>query len=358
MKTIKFILTRMNFLYSFIPLAKFLQNTGYDIKIITSMKLVANDRKPNSLSWKQNIEEAITICNKVNINYVINDLELFEIAANTDILFTIEGHGIQNSEKLDSYVIAIQNFNDFTIRIINKDSKHIYENIDAIWAYNENYKILAQKLGFSGDVFVDILPGYWHYKNKKQQALKKKYNLGTHTKIATCYLPRSTTVHQKETHLRDFEWNTGNPKHDLNHALSFAKRLTNEGYKIFLKQRSKNRNPELKHMQNYIEDIQAFPYTSMEMAFISDLSYGYMSAAVMDSAIFNMPYINFEKYEYPPETISLYTQHYSKNTIIGASIEIPIEKIVLPIKDKNNNRLRQNVNKAQRSLVEFIEKKC
>ena len=354
-KRIKFLLTRMNFLYSFIPLAKFLA-INHDVEIVIPLRLIKNDRKPNSLSWRDNVIKALDLCHSHGIYCDFNDLELFELKA--DILFTVEGHGLQSAENLNYQVFSIQNFNDFTTRIINKDSKHIYEKIDTMWVCDEKYKKLAKQLGFKGDFFVDMLPGYWQYKGISRQHVKKKLGLDKHKKIAICYLPRSSTVYQKETHLRSIDWSTGDPKFDLNHAITFAERLTNEGYKVFFKQRPKNRNPELAHLSNYIEDASIMPYTSMDMAFISDLSYGYVSAAIMDCASLQTPYINFEKNQYPPETLSLYTQHYLDNTIIGVDINTPIGEIVLP-KMKEHNDLMQNIMSSRDNFNGFIwNKNC
>jgi len=349
-KKIKFLLTRMNFLYSFIPLAKMLSQ-NHDVEIIIPLRLVRNDKKPNSLVWGHNVKEALDICHNHGIYCDYYDLELSEFK--TDILFTIEGHGLQDTEKLDYEVISIQNFNDFTTRIINKDSKHIYEKIDTMWVCDGRYEKLASKLGFDGEFFVDMLPGYWQYKDISKQYVKKQLKLEEHKKIAICYLPRSSTVYQKETHLRTIDWNTGDPKSDLNHAVMFAERLTKEGYKVFFKQRLKNRNPELEHLTNYIEDVSIMPYTSMDMAYISDLSYGYVSAAIMDCATLQTPYINFEKTQYPPETMSLYTQHYLGNTIIGVDINTPINDIVLPVKREQDD-LMESIMSSRNNFNDFI----
>lgn len=351
-KDIGFLLLRMNFLYSFVPLAKYLKSLGHTIHFIIPQNL---DSKPNSLLWvdNKNIAKKIIDNNGFIFKNDVQSLKELELG----ILFSVEGHGIQ--EQLPYNVIYIQNFCDFTTRCINKDSKHIYKLKHTLWLQNDYFHYIAKEIGHQQDTLICTLPGYWEYENETIASVRSRYGINETEKLATCFLPRQESVYQKETHLRKIEWNTSRfPGQDLVHAIEFAKLLVDKRYKIILKQRQKNRNDDLKHMSNYIEDLSWYPFTSMDLSFMSDLCYGYMSMSIMDVAMLCGSYINIEKNDYPDEVFALISQWYNGDTIVGHSVYKQIHLLDIPEKRNDLTKLKENIVNAKKKIERFINENC
>lgn len=352
LKKVGFLLSRTNFLYSFIPLAQYLSKLKYEITFFVPSIL---DNKNNSLSHHSNkilVDELLkSYCYNLNMN------SAKQKDYNIDFLFTIEGHGLE--EELPYHVIYIQNYNDFG-RWANKDSAWIYKLKHTAWFINSFYENEAKNLYNPSNTFSSVLPGYWAYEDKTKNEIKAKYGIHYNDNVATCFLPRPDSVDMSHTFKRDITWNTSNdPEKDLVHAIQFAKKLTDDNYKILFKQRQKNRNYQLCTLKNYIEDISIYPFTSLDISYMSDLCYGYMSMSIMDSATFGTPYINFEKDCYPEELHRVIAQWYNDEGIIGINLSRALSEIQVPDREfdlrSTSISLKEKISDSKNQLCRFIK---
>ena len=256
-------------------------------------------------------------------------------------------------------MIYIQNFCDFSVRAINKDSKHVYKLPHTLWLQNDFFYDIAKQIGHQQNTLVSLLPGYWEYENETVASVRSRYRIKEDVKLATCFLPRATIIHQEETHLRKIDWKTGHtPGKDLSHAIEFAGLLASKGYKIILKQRQKNRNQDLVHLSNYVEDLNWYPFTSMDLSFMSDLCYGYMSMSILDVAVLGGSYINIEKNEYPEEIHTIINKWYNDDTIVGHNIDKQIHLIDIPDRKIDYTLLRDNIVLSKEKIRKLVNENC
>src|SRR3990167_447189 len=292
-----FLLSRTNSLPFFIPLADFLKNF-FDISFIFSP---LKDSKYNSVFHENNKKEVLSLIKDYKIYFPADEKEFFNL--DIDILFSVEGNGFPAHKKEDFKFkhIIIQNYHDWTFSCQYPKTEYLYQNCYALWLLNESFLDLSKILNISSNIFCGILPYYWHYENKT-----KKEN-------------------------------------DFN---------------IIYKQRQKNRNLDFYNNNSYIEDVRCFPGTSLDLLFVSDLSYGYMTSAIMDASIFGGRYINFWKDSFPPLTKKIFDEYKKFDNIDFCDLDEPFNKNFLKKNIENNFNLNK-IEKTKNNLLSFLaEIKC
>ena len=353
-----FLLSRTNSLPFFIPLADFLKNF-FDISFIFSP---LKDSKYNSVFHENNKKEVLSLIKDYKIYFPADEKEFFNL--DIDILFSVEGNGFPAHKKEDFKFkhIIIQNYHDWTFSCQYPKTEYLYQNCYALWLLNESFLDLSKILNISSNIFCGILPYYWHYENKTKEEIVPFYNIDLSKKNALCFLPRARETIMsswKDVKLTPSpEFHSGDPKKDIEHVLNFSEFLKENDFNIIYKQRQKNRNLDFYNNNSYIEDVRCFPGTSLDLLFVSDLSYGYMTSAIMDASIFGGRYINFWKDSFPPLTKKIFDEYKKFDNIDFCDLDEPFNKNFLK-KDIKNNFILNKIEKTKNNLLSFLaEIKC
>src|SRR3990167_6096899 len=316
-----FLLSRTNSLPFFIPLADFLKNF-FDISFIFSP---LKDSKYNSVFHENNKKEVLSLIKDYKIYFPADEKEFFNL--DIDILFSVEGNGFPAHKKKDFKFkhIIIQNYHDWTFSCQYPKTEYLYQNCYALWLLNESFLDLSKK-------------------------------------NALCFLPRARETIMsswKDVKLTPSpEFHSGDPKKDIEHVLNFSEFLKENDFNIIYKQRQKNRNLDFYNNNSYIEDVRCFPGTSLDLLFVSDLSYVYMTSAIMDASIFGGRYINFWKDSFPPLTKKIFDEYKKFDNIDFCDLDEPFNKNFLKKNIENNFNLNK-IEKTKNNLLSFLaEIKC
>lgn len=343
-----FLVSRMNSLAHFVPLAHHIKNSKFIL-------LCGKDQKYNSVALEKNSKYAEELLQYKKFDYI--KINSFDEISNFDIktLFSLEGNGVSNGIKNRKFKhIVIQNYHDFSFSAQYPKTKYIYENADIFWVQNKFFKnILKEDLEFKNKVFIGTLPCYWEYENRTSFVIKKSFRI--EDPIAVCFLPRP-----KETIMsswKDVEktpcdtFKSGNPQIDLNHAFLFAEKLKKEGFKVIFKQRIKNRNFDWQSIENYTEDFAWFPNVSLDFLKICDIAYGYMTSAVLDASVFGTRYFNFSKTKYPPITEKIFEHYkeYDNISLMNINDNMPLFNFI-----KQENNLTESIKKTKKELNKLL----
>ena len=265
----------------------------------------------------------------------------------TDVLFTVEcvPRSIEGNYFIYDKKFCIQHGTDYTQFAKNKDSKTTYIALDSQYSEDMN-----ENLGVSA-----VYPGspvtFWNIEQQLEfikPALFGKdsnFKLKSDDKIACIFYPDSEG--RKE-------------------ANAVITHLTNNNYKIFIKQRRKHQHPDNIGFQNtwVIYDDLWYPSESIFIPAISDLCIGFSSAAYCDIVPSEINYVDIsitDNSKSPEEQLknskwpgylkpvkSDYFRYVSKDYIDNA---------ILAIESLNCDKTNREINfKKQRELGEkFID---
>lgn len=354
------LLDRLNAFSYFIPLVSF-----FDANSIEYIFLFSPDKenlKYNSVRYESTKPQVLEYLNKNKISYSIpnSNEELFE--SNIDFLLSVEGSGYPNVDLQRKFKhIIIQNYFDFTFSMQYPSKKYVYDKSDAMWFFNQFFADIASSLGYSKPKFCGFLPNLWEYPflDKDKILTRNNLKIPNEKRIATCFLPHPGRVVEESWKdvlctptTEAVDW--GDRDKFANHAFKTIEELKKKDFFVVLKQKTKFGDPTFKDFSNYIEDKFWYPSTSLDLSYVSDISFGYVSSTIMHNLFFKSTYCNFYE-NCAPMTEKIFKFLSQNNTnIFNFKIDERPE-VRISYVDKNISSKKDEITKLFEALMNFLK---